>query len=131
MPPSPPPPDNLTNNLNLNVQENNALLKLEVELRDKNAGRYGRGAPRKKPVLQQEQIFEDVVVPMEKVLQELLTKLDIEQVTWYNDKKGCYFHVVFPIPAGDPCETTLHCLTELGFGKKFNSSVKLVFFDND
>lgn len=118
------PSDNLTNNLNLNVQESNALLKLEVELRDKNAGKYGRGAPKKKQGLQPAQNFEDAVVPMEKVLQELLTKLDIEQVTWYNDKKGSYFHVVFPIPAGEPCETTLHCLTELGFGKKFNSSVK-------
>lgn len=58
------------------------------------------------------------------VLEELLTKLDIEHVTWNSDKKGYYYTVVFPIPAGDPCETTLHCLTKLGIGIKAGSSVR-------
>lgn len=61
------------------------------------------------------------------VLEELLTKLDIEHVTWNSDKKGYYYTVVFPIPAGDPCETTLHCLTKLGIGIKAGSSVRYLW----
>lgn len=58
------------------------------------------------------------------VLEELLTKLDIEHVTWQGDKKGYYHTVIFPLPAGDPCETTLHCLTQLGIGIRPGSSVR-------
>lgn len=60
------------------------------------------------------------------VLEELLTKLDIEHVTWSSDKKGYYYTIIFPLQAGDPCETTLHCLTELGIGRKPGSSVRYV-----
>lgn len=58
------------------------------------------------------------------VLEELLVKLEIEHVTWTTSKKGYFHHVVFPLQAGAPCETTLHCLTELGIGTKLNSSVR-------
>ena len=37
---------------------------------------------------------------------------------------GNYFQVIFPTTSGEPCETTLHCLVELGIGKKYNSSVR-------
>lgn len=58
------------------------------------------------------------------VLEELLVKLEIEHVTWTTSKKGYFHHVVFPLQSGEPCETTLHCLTELGIGTKLNSSVR-------
>lgn len=135
------------NNLNINLPDNNGILRLEVELRDKNAatkqrrggggrggpgfGRVGRGGL---PVTgigkgrlhngQKDNI--DLMLPMEKVLDELLTKLDIDHVTWTNDKKGHYYHVVFPIQSGAPCETTLHCLTELGIGTRLNSRVSVL-----
>ncbi|XP_055382116.1 uncharacterized protein LOC129612499 [Condylostylus longicornis] len=144
---------NSGNNLNITLPDNNtnALLRLEVELRDKNAPKnrkgYGRGgggnkipittsnltnlsqspSPYKKggAELQQNKDI-NVMVPMEKVLEELLFKLEIDHVTWSSDKRGYYYHVVFPLPAGEPCETTLHCLTELGIGTKFNSSVSVL-----
>ncbi|XP_030376662.1 uncharacterized protein LOC115625666 [Scaptodrosophila lebanonensis] len=68
----------------------------------------------------------NLVVPLEKVLEELLVKLEIEHVTWTTSKKGYFHHVVFPLQAGEPCETTLHCLTELGIGTKLNSSVSVL-----
>jgi hypothetical protein len=30
------------------------------------------------------------------------------------------------VASGEPCETVLHCLVELGIGKKFNSSVRYI-----
>ncbi|XP_037885994.1 uncharacterized protein LOC119635306 isoform X2 [Glossina fuscipes] len=60
------------------------------------------------------------------VLEELLSKLEIEHVTWTTSKKGYFHHVVFPLQSGDPCETTLHCLTELGIGTKLHSSVSVL-----
>ncbi|XP_017005679.2 uncharacterized protein [Drosophila takahashii] len=68
----------------------------------------------------------NLVVPLEKVLEELLVKLEIEHVTWTTSKKGYFHHVVFPLQAGAACETTLHCLTELGIGTKLNSSVSVL-----
>ncbi|XP_030562028.1 uncharacterized protein LOC115763550 [Drosophila novamexicana] len=151
------------NNLNINLPENNnAILRLEVELRDKNVPKYrrggvggagrgagpGRGAaaaaakraipggagapaltgtdsgacgPRAVPLDRR-----NLVVPLEKVLEELLVKLEIEHVTWTTSKKGYFHHVVFPLQAGESCETTLHCLTELGIGTKLNSSVSVL-----
>lgn len=60
------------------------------------------------------------------MLEQLLAKLSIKHVTWSADKEGNYYHVVFPLQAGDPCETTLHCLTELKIGKLKGSSVRWV-----
>ncbi|KAL9929519.1 uncharacterized protein ACN427_011930 isoform 1-T6 [Glossina fuscipes fuscipes] len=129
------------NNLNINLPENNkAILRLEVELRDKHAPKYRRGGgigrvggrgivggagARNLP----QQILDKrdfAVVPLEKVLEELLSKLEIEHVTWTTSKKGYFHHVVFPLQSGDPCETTLHCLTELGIGTKLHSSVSVL-----
>ena len=62
--------------------------------------------------------------PKNKILDDLLRKLEIEHVAWYSDKTGNYFQVIFPTTSGEPCETTLHCLVELGIGKKYNSSVR-------
>ena len=62
--------------------------------------------------------------PENKILDDLLRKLEIEHVAWYNDKTGNYFQIIFPTTSGEPCETTLHCLVELGIGKKYNSSVR-------
>lgn len=58
------------------------------------------------------------------MLDELLKKLEIEHVLWQADRVGHYYQVLFPLPAGDPCETTLHCLTELGIGVRANSTVR-------
>ncbi|XP_049858801.1 uncharacterized protein LOC126353764 isoform X2 [Schistocerca gregaria] len=65
-------------------------------------------------------------LPMEQVLEDLLKKLGIEHVVWCKDKVGNYFEVFFPLGAGDPTENCLHCLTELGIGKKHNSIVSVV-----
>ncbi|KAH8274000.1 hypothetical protein KR044_007668 [Drosophila immigrans] len=161
------------NNLNINLPENNnAILRLEVELRDKNVPKYrrgmGGGGPARgrgvgqgrnaaavaakravpgadararageaaasavqggagaAPTLAVPLDRRNLVVPLEKVLEELLVKLEIEHVTWTTSKKGYFHHVVFPLQAGDACETTLHCLTELGIGTKLNSSVSVL-----
>ncbi|KAG8224455.1 hypothetical protein J437_LFUL003178 [Ladona fulva] len=65
-------------------------------------------------------------VPMERVLEELLNKLQIDNVTWYKCKNENFYQVMFPVPAGDPCENCLHYLSELGIGKKLNSIVSVV-----
>ncbi|XP_050318733.1 uncharacterized protein LOC126752170 [Bactrocera neohumeralis] len=162
-PPAPPPhraplPPTTTvtsaaagnNNLNINLPENNnGILRLEVELRDKHAPRYKRGmgrgvggvgagrgqmggggagglgvgGKRASPRVADDK---SAMVPLEKVLEELLTKLEIEHVTWTTSRKGYFHHVVFPLPSGEPCETTLHCLTQLGIGTKLNSSVSII-----
>ncbi|XP_065357003.1 uncharacterized protein LOC135951308 [Calliphora vicina] len=151
------------NNLNINLPENNnAILRLEVELRDKNAPKYRRavgvgvpggaarggrgggaalrGAAHNRPAVPAAggavnagsnvntmmDLKGNAIVPLEKVLEELLVKLEIEHVTWTTSKKGYFHHVVFPLQSGAPCETTLHCLTELGIGTKLNSSVSVL-----
>ncbi|KAI8115937.1 hypothetical protein CVS40_11919 [Lucilia cuprina] len=146
------------NNLNINLPENNnAILRLEVELRDKHApkyrraigvgmpagaarggvgGRAGAAGPRggahNRPAATGNNVNTmmdlkgNAIVPLEKVLEELLVKLEIEHVTWTTSKKGYFHHVVFPLQSGEPCETTLHCLTELGIGTKLNSSVSVL-----
>ncbi|XP_050087704.1 uncharacterized protein LOC126572431 [Anopheles aquasalis] len=117
-----------------------AVLRLEVELRDKHALQHGHGRrpanrvpkPPKPPpygaavnVMKGPPNVPDSV-PLEKVLDELLKKLEVDRVIWHPDKEGQYYQVVFPLAAGDPCETTLHCLTELGIGVKHNSSVSVL-----
>ncbi|XP_075149482.1 uncharacterized protein LOC142223482 [Haematobia irritans] len=154
------------NNLNINLPENNnAILRLEVELRDKHAPKYrraagigmpsapaigygvkGRGGGVSRPgghnrphgegggggsgvgaiTTVMTDLKGNAIIPLEKVLEELLVKLDIEHVTWTTSKKGYFHHVVFPLQSGEPCETTLHCLTELGIGTKLNSSVSVL-----
>uniref|UniRef100_A0A182NBV4 DUF389 domain-containing protein n=1 Tax=Anopheles dirus TaxID=7168 RepID=A0A182NBV4_9DIPT len=127
-------PENVTQRgtRNATVPDNNAVLRLEVELRDKHAAPGRRTVPNKakppKPpygaAAAQPNRAESA--PLEKVLDELLKKLDVERVIWHPDKEGQYYQVVFPLAAGDPCETTLHCLTELGIGVKYNSSVSVL-----
>uniref|UniRef100_A0A2C9H3W9 Uncharacterized protein n=1 Tax=Anopheles gambiae TaxID=7165 RepID=A0A2C9H3W9_ANOGA len=141
-------------NLNINLPENvtqgprgprtpttahnaagNAVLRLEVELRDKHAVQGRRTANKAKPskppgyganAIKGPPPSVAGSAPLEKVLDELLKKLEIERVIWHPDKEGQYYQVVFPLAAGDPCETTLHCLTELGIGVKYNSSVSVL-----
>lgn len=60
------------------------------------------------------------------MLDELLKKLEVEHVIWTGDKNGNYYQVLFPLESGIPCETTLHCLTELGIGVKLNSTVSVM-----
>ncbi|KAF7996598.1 hypothetical protein HCN44_002244 [Aphidius gifuensis] len=67
-----------------------------------------------------------VFVPMETVLDELLKKLQVEHVVWNKDKANMYYEVIFPVPAGDPCENCLHCLTEMGIGTRMNSVVSVI-----
>lgn len=49
------------------------------------------------------------------ILEDLLKKLEVEHVVWYGDKAGNYCQVIFPVASGEPCETALHCLVEVGF----------------
>ncbi|XP_076640153.1 uncharacterized protein LOC143351936 [Colletes latitarsis] len=67
-----------------------------------------------------------VFVSMETVLDELLKKLRVEHVVWCKDKADMYYEVIFPVPAGEPCENCLHCLTEMGIGVKMNSIVSVI-----
>lgn len=64
------------------------------------------------------------------VLDELLKKLKVEHVVWCKDKGNLYYEVIFPVPAGDPCENCLHCLTEMGIGTRMNSIVRYNYFYN-
>ncbi|XP_050445202.1 uncharacterized protein LOC126848381 [Cataglyphis hispanica] len=67
-----------------------------------------------------------VFVSMETVLEELLKKLKVEHVVWCKDKEDMYYEVIFPVPAGEPCENCIHCLTEMGIGVKMNSIVSVI-----
>ncbi|CAG9803583.1 unnamed protein product [Chironomus riparius] len=104
----------------------NAILKMEVELRDKNQPAKRRAKNKTKASDMNVVSGSNVDLPMEKILDDLLRKLEIEHVAWYSDKTGNYFQVIFPTTSGEPCETTLHCLVELGIGKKYNSSVSIL-----
>ncbi|KAL7031702.1 hypothetical protein ACKWTF_007105 [Chironomus riparius] len=99
---------------------------MEVELRDKNQPAKRRAKNKTKAIDMNVVSGSNVDLPMEKILDDLLRKLEIEHVAWYSDKTGNYFQVIFPTTSGEPCETTLHCLVELGIGKKYNSSVSIL-----
>lgn len=71
-------------------------------------------------------VFIDDPPSSTQLLQQLLLKLDIQHVVWTPAKGGHHYHVVFPLQAGDPCETTLHCLTELKIGKVRGTSVRYI-----
>ncbi|KAG5682688.1 hypothetical protein PVAND_012023 [Polypedilum vanderplanki] len=116
------------NDLNVPDENPNAILRMEVELRDKNQPAKKRGKNKGKQFAMDlnVQSYNNVDIPMEKILDDLLKKLEMEHVVWYSDKTGNYFQVIFPTASGEPCETTLHCLVELGIGKKFNSSVSIL-----
>lgn len=58
------------------------------------------------------------------ILEDLLKKLQLDRVVWSLDKQGNFHQIIFPTGSGDPCETTLHCLTQLGIGVKFQSNVR-------
>ncbi|XP_041986538.1 uncharacterized protein LOC121738506 isoform X2 [Aricia agestis] len=68
----------------------------------------------------------DEFIPMENILEELLKRCHIEHAVWTSDKPGNFHHVVFPVAAGDECETVLHCLTQLGIGVRHKSIVSVV-----
>ncbi|CAK1544982.1 unnamed protein product [Leptosia nina] len=105
--------------------------KLEVELRNKKAKSipvhltqcyYNVYNDRKLQKVDEN----DGLVTMENILHELLKKLEIEHVVWMSDKAGNYFEVMFPVSTGDKCETTLHCLTQLGIGVCYRSIVSVL-----
>ncbi|XP_071451867.1 uncharacterized protein [Hetaerina americana] len=64
--------------------------------------------------------------PLEKVLEDLLAKLEIDNAMWCKCRKGNYYQVIFPVSAGDQCENTLHFLSELGIGRMLNSLVSVL-----
>ncbi|KAL0270829.1 UNVERIFIED_CONTAM: hypothetical protein PYX00_008109 [Menopon gallinae] len=64
-------------------------------------------------------------VPLEKVLEELLRKLEIENAVWCEDREQHYYQVIFPREAGDETENCLHALKELGIGSRLNSIVSV------
>lgn len=108
--------------------ESPPILRMEVELRDKKLAPAAKrlGQKGKEYSANPKRDIVTGVIPMEKVLDELLRKLDIEHVIWTGDKNGNYYQVVFPCSAGIPCETTIHCLTELGIGLKLNSTISVM-----
>ncbi|EGI71053.1 PREDICTED: uncharacterized protein LOC105154195 [Acromyrmex echinatior] len=87
-----------------------------------DVGIEGRKYPRGYPTRSKSPVF----VSMETVLEELLKKLRVEHVVWCKDKEDMYYEVIFPVPAGEPCENCIHCLTELGIGVKMNSIVSVI-----
>ncbi|XP_029044570.2 uncharacterized protein LOC114876856 [Osmia bicornis bicornis] len=93
-----------------------------VEAEDDSTGRR-RGRGRRVPGQRDRN---PVFVSMETVLDELLKKLKVEHVVWCKDKEDMYYQVIFPVPAGEPCENCLHCLTEMGIGVKMNSIVSVI-----
>lgn len=101
---------------------------MEVELRDKKlapaAKRLGQKGREYSPNPKRDVVTG--MIPMEAVLKELLAKLEIEHVIWNGEKNGPYYQVIFPCASGIPCETTIHCLTELGIGIKLNSTISVV-----
>ncbi|XP_046968822.1 uncharacterized protein LOC124536337 [Vanessa cardui] len=105
--------------------------RLEVELRNKKGNSIpihltqGYDNECFNPKL--ENINEDIeFITMESILEELLKKLKVEQAVWLSDKLGNYYEVVFPLATGDPCETMLHCLTQLGIGVRSKSIVSVL-----
>ncbi|XP_047534714.1 uncharacterized protein LOC125069310 isoform X3 [Vanessa atalanta] len=105
--------------------------RLEVELRNKKANSIpihltqGYDNECFNPKL--ENINEDIeFITMESILEELLRKLKVEHAVWLGDKLGNYYEVVFPLATGDPCETMLHCLTQLGIGVRSKSIVSVL-----
>lgn len=100
----------------------NAVLKAEVELRHKNVPPPKKGKTNKAVG----NIAPTADVPMQTVLSDLLIKLEVEHVSWTHDKLENYFQVIFPAASGERTETILHCLIELGIGKRYNSSVSIL-----
>lgn len=100
-------------------------MKAEVELRHKNVPptKKGKSNPLKMMNISP---AANVDVSMFKILSDLLIKLEVEHVTWTQDKLENYFHVIFPAASGERTETILHCLIELGIGKRYNSSVNIL-----
>lgn len=100
-------------------------MKAEVELRHKNVppAKKGKSNPLKMMNISP---AASVDVSMFKILSDLLIKLEVEHVTWNQDKLENYFHVIFPAASGERTETILHCLIELGIGKRYNSSVNIL-----
>ncbi|KAE8737215.1 hypothetical protein FOCC_FOCC017320 [Frankliniella occidentalis] len=86
----------------------------------------GPGLARTDPVQIRGRKVNPETVPMERVLEGLLKKLEIEHVVWCADKNSLYYQVFFPVPSGDATENCLHSLTELKIGKKHNSAVSVV-----
>ncbi|KAJ9597350.1 hypothetical protein L9F63_011790, partial [Diploptera punctata] len=105
------------------------LLKLDaVDLRDRKQIGKINAFPNTAKVNQGKKAKNDnnsEIIPMEKILEELLKKLEVRHIVWYK-LSGSSFLVFFPVGAGDPCENCLHCLTEMGIGKKYNSVVSVV-----
>ncbi|KOX78076.1 hypothetical protein WN51_05965 [Melipona quadrifasciata] len=106
--------------LRLNDDDNLDDLDIEDDLADR---RYPRGRGRD---ASGQRDRDPVFVSMETVLEELLRKLKVEHVVWCRDKENMYYEVIFPVPAGEPCENCLHCLTEMGIGVKMNSIVSVI-----
>ncbi|XP_012274266.1 uncharacterized protein LOC105696413 [Orussus abietinus] len=103
------------------VRNRNRLVTLDGELDDEDVIE----PPRLRRV-QDAQSKSPAFVSMETVLEELLKKLRVQHVVWCKDKEDMYYEVIFPVPAGDPCENCLHCLTEMGIGVKMNSIVSVI-----
>ncbi|KAK1126746.1 hypothetical protein K0M31_004369 [Melipona bicolor] len=113
-------PRSRTQLLRLNDDDNLDDLDIEDDLADR---RYLRGRGRD---VSGQRDRDPVFVSMETVLEELLRKLKVEHVVWCRDKENMYYEVIFPVPAGEPCENCLHCLTEMGIGVKMNSIVSVI-----
>lgn len=96
----------------------------DVEKHQNSATNILQSAQQQGTVIKDALTFSNEIVPMERILEELLKKLKVEHAVWCSDKNGYYYQVFFPVGAGDPCENCLHCLTEMEIGIKYNSVVR-------
>lgn len=114
----------------LNIQSSsasrqpNVVVKAEVELRHKNVPPSKKG--KSNPFKMLNIAPTNIDVSMHKILSDLLIKLEVEHVSWTQDKLENYNHIIFPAASGERTETILHCLIELGIGKRYNSSVNIL-----
>ncbi|PSN29722.1 hypothetical protein C0J52_24856 [Blattella germanica] len=65
-------------------------------------------------------------LPMEKMLEKVLKKMQIENAVWCAGESGRYYQVFFSVGSGDHAEEILRHLKEAGIGIKLNSVVSVM-----
>ncbi|XP_026481686.1 uncharacterized protein LOC113388529 [Ctenocephalides felis] len=69
---------------------------------------------------------EGPLMPMEKVLRELLISMGVDNAVWCDGKGGRYYQVLFSIESGASCERVLQVFSDCGIGLRLNSAVSVI-----
>ncbi|CRL06705.1 CLUMA_CG019556, isoform A [Clunio marinus] len=64
--------------------------------------------------------------PLERVIQEIIERMEIRNVSWVRVNSGNCYQVQFTLENGDRCDDTIHLLSEFGIGQKEGSSVAII-----